>query len=495
MLTLTHSGFLGVDGGAYAHGVNVLFGGSELGVGFPRPPLAPGYLLWPFIEFLGLDNGYKVWSAIASLAPAVPVYLFARRIQQGARVSSTTPALFAAGFILLDLLHGEMIVTGALPLIGFGLLGLTWWGLCSLHERWTWQAAATVVITLGLIPYVNQTTAGLAIVTIPIFMAGLLWFGRHDRLHSPWQQAQRLLPALIAGGAIALGALPWYTQVLPVSGVLNYPGPFIYLTHIYDSAWFQLLLAWPLGIWMIRKGEQPWLQSLGVLTILLGTLTVFMSTDETVLNIFYRSRYLLAIPVFIGFAWLVFVRWLPAIHWRWAAPAGIAVALVFMSVGYVSQFDRQAGYSKMITQDTTAALELIPDNGKAVINNSFTMALWVAGLKKTGAPHTWTWQPPPTWTETDQHVRCVLGWVPECSPSESIAQLNAGWVLIEGRFPFYNERAPGVYGATNEREPWANLPDVPWLSLVFEQGTTQLYQITTAATALPSAYTTDNILP
>ena len=43
---------------------------------------------------------------------------------------------------MLDLLHAEMIVTGALPLIAFGLLGMVWWSMGELVDRWNWSRAA-----------------------------------------------------------------------------------------------------------------------------------------------------------------------------------------------------------------------------------------------------------------------------------------------------------------------------------------------------------------
>ncbi len=492
VLTLNHGGLLGVDGGAYLLNVNAVLGYEPTGAGFPRPPLAPGWLLVPFTSLLGIDVGYKVWSAVASILPAVPVYLMARRIggAPGPLLSWAAFApMFAAGLLLLDLLHAEMIVTGALPLIGFALLGMVWWAMAELAGQWSLPKAGVLAACLGLIPWVNQTTAGLAIVTIPVYLSALMWFHRSYKDAGPAAGTStstllRMAPPLFIGGAIALGALPWYLKVLPVSGVLDYPGPFIYLTHWGDSSWFQFLLAWPLGLYLIRKGGEPWLRSLGVLTCLLGTLLIFLSTDETIINVFYRSRYLLALPFYIGITWCVFVKWLPSLPERLLKPAvGLSVAVAaVLAVGYVSQFNRQAEYSRMVSRDTETAIALIPDDGRAVVSNSFTLALWIAALHKTPAPHTWTWEPPPTWTETDREVRCVLGWRSGCDVAASVQRLNAGYVLIESRFPYYNARAPGVWLAPNVAEPWADLPEVPWLSLMYERGTTHLWRIVDGTT-------------
>ena len=491
-----------MDGGAYLEGLRRTLGGDDHGVGFPRPPLAPGFLLWPFIELFGIDTGYKVWSSIASVLPAIPVFLLARRIDRALgdrphRRLPLSPAVFAAGFLMLDMLHAEMMVTGALPLIAFALLGMVWWAMGELVEDWSLLKAAILAASLGLIPWVNQTTAGLAIVTIPVYGAALLWFNNSSSLldsnprralGTPTGVALRLAVPLFIGGLIALGALPWYLDVLPVTGVLNYPGSFIYLSPWTDSSWLQLALAWPVGLFIVWKGGQPWLRSLGVLILLLGSLTPFLSTDETVINIFYRSRYLLAIPFYVAVAWIVWVKVLPAlpmsknplfvIYGRQGAfLAGLGVAALLV-VGNWWTFNNQAGLSNMVSRNTEIALDIAKaEDDKAIINNSFTLALWIAALNDVEAPHTWTWQPPPTWRESDRLVRCALGWVPSCDPEAAITVLDAGWVLIEGRFPFYNNRAPGVYGSLDYYEPWGNLPDVEWLDLVYQQGTTDLYRI------------------
>ena len=477
-LTLTHDGYLGVDGGAYLLSVNAVLGDEPTGAGFPRPPLAPGWLLVPFTELLGVDVGYKVWASITSVLPAIPVYLLARRIlPEGQGLSSTAPALFAVGFLFVDLLHAEMIVTGALPLAGFALLGMVWWAIGSLAERWSWRNAAILAGCLGLIPWINQTTAGLAIVTIPVYLAALLWFNRRV-VHTTTSLAQ-ITPPLVLGGVIALAALPWYLKVLPVTGLLNYPGRMVYLHTFTDVAWLQFILAWGLAIWLIRGNSEPWLRSLGLLCGLLGTLLIFLSTDETLINVFYRSSYLLPLPVYVGVAALVFRRLIPAVRSTRLPAAGIAIAAGVMLVGFVWQFGNQAGYSDMLTDDSVEALQIaaVEAPGKAVINNSFTLALWISALNKVESPHTWTWPPPPTWTETDQYVRCVLGWVDGCDVDKAVVHLNAEYILIESRFPYYNSRAPGVYGAPDIAEPWDNLPTVPWLTQRFQQGSTTLYRI------------------
>lgn len=171
-LTLSHEGFLGVDGGAYLLSRNDVLGHEPTGAWFPRPPLAPGWLLVPFTSLLGDDTGYKVWAALFATLPVIPVYLLARQHL------SDRFALFAAGFAAVDLLWVEMMVTGALPLGGFALLGLAWWEMGELAERFSWKNAGILALSIGLIPWVNQTTAGLALIMLPAYWLALVWFSR-----------------------------------------------------------------------------------------------------------------------------------------------------------------------------------------------------------------------------------------------------------------------------------------------------------------------------
>jgi len=470
VLTLTHTGYLGVDGGAYLVGMAATMGDELIG-GFPRPPLAPGLLLYPFVELFGVDAGYKIWSALASMAPILPVYLFAKRLRP-ARFKNLIVCGTVA-FLSLDLLHGEMLVTGALPLLAFAFLGVAWWAMGSLSEKRNWPDTAILAGSLTIIPFINQTAAGMAVVTVPVYLIALCW---------GWKDLDPLrnnIIGLTIGGLAALTALPWYLDVLPVTGMLNYPGPFIFLTHPFDSAWWQFLLAWPIGIYVARNAREEWLKGLGVLVCLLGTLLVFLSTDETVINVFYRSRYLLCMPLYICLAWIVATKWLPNLKWPAYAPVMAVVAISVMAYGYVWQFNNQARYSDMATPPTARALEHIAGyhDDQAIISNSFTLSLWVSALNKVPSPHTWTWQPPSRFVETDVAVRCLMGWVENCDPYAAQEELNAGWVLIDRRFPNYNARAPGIFLAPNGPTLWDDTGKTPWLTEVFREGTTQVWRI------------------
>ena len=469
-LALTHDNYWGVDGGAYLIGMNAVLGDEPTGAGFPRPPLAPGWLLVPFVQVFDADVGYKVWSALAATLPIFPVYLITRRIL------GRGPGLFAAGFVALDMLHAEMFVTGALPLIGFTLIALGVYALMQLREGfgwgWWWLLAASVALT----PYVNQTSAGLIVIALPVAFAGLMVFGPSSNRQRPARFLLFASSAGLLGGLIALGALPWYMDIAPGSSILHYPGPWLYFVGWPESAWFQFAIAAPVAYWCIRYGQDYRIRTLGLLVAVFGTLLLFLSADETIINVFYRSRYILAMFIYPALAWIVFRYW-----WHEFRPAH-AFALMALAAGlvgweYVNSVHGQARYSDMVTVQTADALDYLRDEapGEGVITNAFTLSLWVSGMNKVSTPHVWTWEPPRAYTETDKDVRCVIGWVAGCVWRESALRLGVSHVLVDTRFPDYNNRAPGNYGAPPGQ--WDVTGSTPWLELVYDKGTTKLWRI------------------
>ncbi len=459
-LVLTHDGFLGVDGGAYLLNRNYVLGDEPTGAGFPRPVLAPGWLLVPFTAVLGDDYGFKVWSAVAAITPILAVYLLANRW--------LTPlqSLAAAALIAVDPWQAEMIVTGALPLVAFSLLLVAIWAILSLAEDWNGGAAVILIGAIVLIPHVNQTTAGLTAIILPVSLLAIWLFSR--RFHG------RLWVVVMVASLLATSALPWYWDVRPNSEILHYPGPWVYLLPFGDVAWLQFAIALGVGAWAIRSNRTIAVKVSGVVVLLLGAQLAFLSTDETLINLFYRPRYLVMM-----FLWPLMVTAVADSKWRpEVKPALMTAVMVGLTAVYAWTFIRQTVYSDMVTPQTAEALAYLRSEEpfEGVISNAFTMALWVSALNKVHSPHPWTWQPPRAYEQDDYHVRCVLGWIPGCDAALSAGALRVGFVLVDQRFPDYNDRAPANYLAPPDQ--WAVTARVPWLDLVYSMETTKLWRIT-----------------
>jgi len=158
------------------------------------------------------------------------------------------------------------------------------------------------------------------------------------------------------------------------------------------------------------------------------------------------------------------------------------LAAALMLTGYIMQVHGQSEKSAMISPVTAEILEEMKRDhyGEGIITNSFTLSLWVSALTEAPTFTTWNAEPPEFFYEDDLKVRCVLGWVPGCEPRQAAAQLGAKWVLIEGKFPWYHGQikgVPGVFGSVNYQAPWADLPNLPWLELVYHRGSTKVYRI------------------
>jgi hypothetical protein len=476
VLALTYESYWGVDGGASLLTVNAVLGDEPTGAGFPKPPLAPGWLLAPFVLLWGPDVGYKVWSAVFALCPLLPVYLLTRQYV------GQWSALFATAFAAIDITWAELFVTGAHPLVAFALLGLACWSMGELAERFSLKSAIILTFSIGLIPWVNQTTAGLALIVLPVYWLALAYFifVRGHRLQVDFGgQPQRFfwdtLPPIIIGGAIALGALPWYLQTLPGSAILTYQGPKLYWA--WDWSTFQAFcIALPLGVFVVWKAEDYRLKTLGVVLLVLGFLVNWMSYDEVLINPPYRARYLMAVAVYPLITWVVFRYW-----WERVPPklAYVAMAGVFLyiSIGFVYVVRLQNQYSEMVTPATARALEHLRSNDPeaGVATNSFTLSLWVAGLNKVQAPFAFTAPPPPAYVQDDADLRCLLNWVDGCVPGHAAQRLGIGYLLIEERFPYYNDRAPGNYLAPPDQ--WARTAQAPWLAIAYSEGSTRLWKI------------------
>lgn len=480
ILALTHAPHLGIDGGAYILSALEVQGQQSTSVGFGRPPLAPGWLLVPFINIWGMDVGLKIWTALFSLLPLLPVYLLTRTLVH------KTAALFALAFFSVDMMQMEMMVTGSLPLIGFTLIGMAVWAIISLTEyRCSHRRFWILVVSVGLLPYVNQTSAGIAVIVLPILCIALFYFVtvQHGRYRGgPYQVnlVMYVLPAAILGGLLAIGALPWYLANAPGNSELRYPGPLLLLVKFPDPALVLQLPIVTVLVYLLFKATQDYkIRALGLVMAVLGVMILFLSYDEAVINLLYRSRYLLGIFVYPAIAYLLYrSKGVLDQITRLEAPV-IAMAVVWVALlgMQVFIFQAQTGFKDMVFPETAHALQIAkteqPD--KAIITNAYSLSHWVAAINQVEAPNTWSLEPSPFYLESDVQVRCLLGWVPGCNPEHAAYALNAGYILIDERMPDEIKAAP-VYGALSEDE-WGNLYEVPWLHLRDSNGSVRLWEI------------------
>lgn len=479
-LALTHENYLGIDIGAYVLSALDVQGKDATNVGFPRPPLAPGWLLVPFIELFGIDSGYKVWTVLFSAAPILPVYLLTRDLV------NRPAAVFAVAFFSVDMMQMEMMVTGALPQIGFTFIGLALWCIFRLTNRiGEWWHFGILASSVGILPYINQTAAGIAFIVLPVATIALFIFVEQEkgRMAAGPHQANIIfwvLPAAFIGGLIALGALPWYLANAPGNSELRFPGPILQIVNIGDTAWMQAALAVGL-VYLLWKSTLDYrIRTLALLIGVLGFMLLWLSWDEAIINILYRSRYFIGLLFYPGAAYLINRYIFPLAHsvkQEWMIFFPMVAVWVALLVGQVVVFNLQAMLKDMAAPETIEALEIArqenPD--KAIITNAYSLSHLVSALNQVESPNTWTLEPSPYYVDTAVNINCILGWVDGCSPEQAARQLNSKYVLIDERFPSKWEH--NVWGSP-QREAWETLGDAPWLELIYSSGSVKLWEIT-----------------
>ena len=371
-MSLTHDGFLGVDGGAYLLWAKQLTHDDLRLIGFQRTPLGPGWLLVPFIELLGDDAGYQVWNALSSVLVIPAAYLLAQR------VLTPRQAVMATVFVALNPWHWEMLVTGSLPAIGISLIFVALWGMMAVIEgdSGRWHRIA-IIGSIGLIPYVNQTSTGLAGIALP---ALVIAYAVQARSFKPFHA---VLPYWVIGALLALPSLYFYGDVLFNSAYVAFPGSKLYIYNGYHGGMLVAAYGLFVAYFAIKHGNPP-IKALGVVLAAHSFLPLFASHDEAIINVLYRSQHLATPLLMVVGAWYVAreVKRLPGLR----VVVGTGMAAVVLLGASLWVFDRQASFSDMVTPDMNVVRAHIPPeyDGWIITSNGST-AYWMA------AERAWAW--------------------------------------------------------------------------------------------------------
>jgi len=494
---VNHEGLWGVDGGAYLLSRNTVLGDEPTGTDFPRPPFAPGWLLVPFTAWLGDGAGIRAFALAASI-PMVPAFWLVAR-----RYLTAWQTVAATGLVLADWMLAEMFVAGDLPMIGFSFLFLAFWAMQKIQDGPPARIpVAVLALTIPAMAFTNQTTAAIAGLVLTVTFVGMV-IQRRVPLSQGW--AQVIVLAAGAGFALAMLALPWYLEVAPGSDYTRYGGPLITHYPPQNAAWFQLGLGLAAAACTLRWGA-PALKFWAAPLLLLATLAPIVSYDEAVMNITYRSRYLIEIPLILTGVWLAANRLLPAIRrsefGRLAYVYAGAFA-VMVSFGYVYQIHAETKLGRMVSAETVDALGWITarnDPEVAILTNSYSLSLFVAGMTKTPTAWTQVYDPPRAYQKQHADALCLFGWVPGCDAALARTDLNVRFLLAERDWPAYGAEIPEhfrdlgpAFGAVKAlspwpnsnvgkiwqapRQPWAITNKTPWLRIVWEGGPATVWEV------------------
>lgn len=470
-LATSHDGYLGVDGGAYLLSLNSYWGGDTTNASFERPPLAPAYLLLPFMAIIKGSLGFNTYMAVFSMS-LIPSFFFLSRKILGVRF-----AAIATVGISLDWALSEMFVTGVVPITGFGFMALLLYGMMGLAEENTWKYRLIIIGSIPMIAFTNQTALGLSLVTVPI----------------AWLMLDKKLPMLMmlsVGAAASLTALPWYIDVLPTQPRVSYDGPLIYLNYWWSSQWLQLLFAITVAysIFYIFRSEKIGARRnerlIATLLIVHGILNVFLSNDEAIMNIFYRSSYWISVPFVIGCAILLKeanARYLAPNFMRIRYPILSLLAVIALvalgSYGSIFQFYGQAYYSNLAGRDVLNALDSIPaDEITRVGTNAESRGFYIAALTKKPVVWVQSATPAESYIEQEARARCELGWREDCSGTGYVSH----WLIDTTE----TQQIKALLSmAPNPEDAFGNLGEhAPWLERTFVQNNVEVWTYVTEET-------------
>lgn len=470
-----------VDWGAYLLSRNYVLGLDVTQADRLRPLLGPGWLLVPFTALWGDHYGLIMFEIVGSFGPIIPLWLLCRRW------FTEWQTIGIIAFFSMDLILAEMFVTGILPILGFSLTTLTIWALFNLAERWRWRDALVVIVALGLTAHTNQTSSGLALIAVPTIMLGRLTFSRD------WAGFRRMLWACLIAAPLTMTALPWYGGVVPGNDTLRFPGPLLSAGGPWTFDWWKAYAGFFVAgsvLWHTRHGSNPALKAFAALLVVTSTLRMFMSHDEALMNIFYRSQHLTSFIIYPLLGWLTFKVWMPALlrHWHKAIVAATALLIfALFSFGFVHNVAKQAAYSQMVSNDTLEAIAYVKANPLpgVVSTNSNSLGLYISAL--SGQKTSWVTieSPPKAWSAQHFDNLCIWGII-ECYLEAALERTPTGYILLEELWWYQRDfwgpatvEIGRIYGITERPYPWWRAKGAPWIEPIGQWGTVFLGRVKT----------------
>lgn len=445
-LAINHPSFLGIDGGAYLLGMYQYWGDGPAQTGFDRPPLAPGFLLVPFVWIWGVTPlAYNLFAAFFSMAVWPAFWLLARAILP------FKWAAIALIFITLDWQAWIMFVTGVVPIVGFAGICVVLWGMLRTSENPTRASKAAILLGIPFIALANQTSAGIALLTLP---AALLMLG--DR--------RRVLVWLGLGLALALAlALSWYVNLAPGASETRYPGPLFYLTPLTQYQWQQagFTLLFLLFVSFVWKQAPPGIKMLSFVVGAHMPFLLLWSSDESIMNVLFRGGIWIMIPFWLLVAWMLS-------QWGYRHKNAVIAGIVAVGIlGANAAWQKQPLYSDYFSADMLAATESLDLSTVSRIGtNGSSRAWWLTAV--TGKDAVWVMSiaSPDAWAERDALAYCELGWTPDCAKGDI-----SHWIIDKTN----RQSVPApIHAAPDPYNPWT-MESAPWLTKVWEQGQVEVW--------------------
>ena len=448
-------GLWGVDGGTYHRHLNELLeaGDSALFSLPPRPPLAPGVLLLPFQWAMGADVGLRAFAATgAAVAFAGALHLYRAFLSR--THAAVAAALFAFNPFVATAVVDAPLLPMALGILAIGLRApLDWSQGDETPRRAGWSCAA-----LALLPYVNQTSAGLCVIMLAAMLPAAAVLRRRADLNII---AGTFPKAATLALPFALPAGLWYVGVAP--GALRYTG-----SALLTSADVGILLLAAIGYLgaafaMAMMRLPPAARLMQIALAVCGALLLFDSGDESIANLPYRASYLA--PLFLS---PLALWWKAKMRWgnKYILVIGFMASMLLCS----HILHQQARYSDIVNGDMRRALEFVQRNmreGEIALASNYALANWAAGVFDIPVDATWRLTtdgvgPPPRYAEMQLRSHCALGWRTDCEAAPPYR-----YIIIDLEKP--REIDEGL-GYPHYVPMWRSVMERPDISVAFASG-------------------------
>jgi hypothetical protein len=233
---------------------------------------------------------------------------------------------------------------------------------------------------------------------------------------------------------------------------------------------------------MIWKARPEKAQALAVPLLLLSITMIWGSADGVIITVTQRAAYLVAIAFYPAVAWFLFKYLWPRVDAKTRPSVrqlAAGITLLGLNVSLLMVLDVQAFHLQrhVVSPATAHALAWLKENDPHanVVTNHFQLSLWISALNRIRAPTLWV-PPPLGYADSNDQIRCLLGWVPDCDPAAARGALGVDYVLVDQRLD------PARFIATDQ---WAVTAATTWLRMVLQEAETRLYHIDGLCSAPP----------
>ena len=481
-------GMWSIDGGTYLINRDAWLGIQHDVVMHARPPLAPGIVLYPFTTVLGDNFGLRAWSIAGSLLLIGASYYMARGFFDHGR-ALLVAAMVAADFWLLENMGAGALVLYALALLCVAVRGLLDW----LYGATSHLRLVLMAVALGLLPYVNQTVAGLALLTLPALFCLVLWLRWKEGVGLAGLIPLPVAVGLAAAVVIALPSIQWYLPVAPGGDTVAFSGAFVRIGPGFFFEWF-IAATWAIVLWVAYPlvRSEKWGTVFWALLVMMLPLMLLYSHDEVVLNFIWRSRYVASVAgaiLVVGICNKMWPGWLGGCICL--AVSGFVSA--FLIVGWGTGLSSFSAFSKH-DLSATAWIEQKGD-GLPVVVDGWGRARLVAAmtgskvytLRAWNFPHAGYDDLPAAFRLENGVAFCMMGWADylDGAACETRNLPNRAYIMVNTEFSeqeWIPDRHLDVWHAALE-----HTNALPHTKLVWQRGDVYVWEFDTEAAGLHPA--------